>query len=68
MPGQVLQVLVKPGDIVSPGQLLVIFVSMKMENRITAAEAGQVEAVFVSEGQTIDAGAELLKIQPASES
>ena len=68
MPGQVLQVLVKPGDIVSPGQLLVIFVSMKMENRITAAEAGQVEAVFVSEGQTIDAGTELLKIQPASES
>jgi biotin carboxyl carrier protein len=41
---------------------------MKMENRITAAEAGQVEAVFVSEGQTIDAGTELLKIQPASES
>ncbi len=67
MPGQILQVLVKPGDIVSAGQLLLIFVSMKMENRLTAAQAGRVEAILVSEGQTVDAGTELLQIEPTAE-
>ncbi len=65
MPGQILQILVKPGDEVAAGQPLLIFVSMKMENRILATRAGRVEAIFVSEGQTVDAGTELLKIEPA---
>lgn len=67
MPGQVVQVLVRPGDTVTPGQPLLVFVSMKMENRLTAHQAGQVKAVFVSEGQTVDAGTELLRIEPISE-
>ena len=64
MPGQILQILVRPGDRVEIGQPLLIFVSMKMENRIMATQAGHVEAIFVSEGQTVDAGTELLKIEP----
>jgi acetyl/propionyl-CoA carboxylase alpha subunit len=63
MPGQILQILVKPGDLIEPGQPLLVFVSMKMENRILATKAGRVEAIFVSEGQTVDAGTELLKVE-----
>jgi biotin carboxyl carrier protein len=36
---------------------------MKMENRILATKAGRGEAIFVSEGQTVDAGTELLKVE-----
>lgn len=65
MPGQITKVLVQPGDKVQKGQPLLIFVSMKMENRIEAAEAGEVQAVYVSEGQTVEAGTQLLQISPA---
>lgn len=65
MPGQVLSVLVQAGQMVQKGQLLLVFVSMKMENRIEAAEAGQVEAVYVKEGDTVEAGARLIQITPA---
>jgi biotin carboxyl carrier protein len=64
MPGQVTRILVQPGQEVQKGELLVIFVSMKMENRLQAAEAGKVEAVYVQEGQTVEAGAQLLRILP----
>ncbi|MCX8112359.1 MAG: ATP-grasp domain-containing protein [Bacteroidia bacterium] len=64
MPGQVTKVFVQPGSIVEKGQALLVFVSMKMENRIEAAEPGQVEAIFVKEGDTVEAGTQLLQIQP----
>ncbi|MCX7606877.1 MAG: biotin/lipoyl-binding protein [Bacteroidia bacterium] len=67
MPGQVTQILVQPGEQVSAGQTLLVFVSMKMENRIQAAEAGTVQAVYVREGDTIEAGTQLLHIEPLSE-
>ncbi len=64
MPGQITEIFVQPGDTVEPGQPLLVFLSMKMENRITAAEAGQVEALYVQKGQTVEAGALLLQIKP----
>ncbi|MEN2992000.1 MAG: biotin carboxylase N-terminal domain-containing protein [Bacteroidia bacterium] len=64
MPGQVLKVLVQPGDTVKPGQTLLLFVSMKMEQRIQAQEAGTVEAVYVREGEQVEAGRELLRLVP----
>lgn len=64
MPGQITEIFVQPGDSVEPGQPLLVFLSMKMENRITAAEAGQVEALYVQKGQTVEAGTLLLQIKP----
>lgn len=62
MPGQVVKVLVKPGDKVQPGDGLVILNSMKMENTIEAFEEGTVEEVYVEEKGFVEADVLLLKI------
>jgi acetyl/propionyl-CoA carboxylase alpha subunit len=62
MPATVVKVLVRPGEAVSDGQSLVILTSMKMENTIVANENGTVEEIFVSEGENIEAGKLLLKL------
>jgi biotin carboxyl carrier protein len=62
MPGEVVKVLVKPGDKVKSGDGLVILSSMKMENTIEAFEDGVVEEVFVEAKKFVDADTLLLKI------
>ena len=54
--GNLWKVLVKQGDKVEEGQLLVIIEAMKMENEITAHKAGVVVDLPVSEGAPIAAG------------
>jgi biotin carboxyl carrier protein len=62
MPGQVVKVLVKPGDMVASGDGLLVINSMKMENTIEAFEAGTVEEVYVETNGFIEAETLLLKI------
>jgi len=62
MPGEVLKVLVGIGEQVAEGKGLVTLSSMKMENTICAEEAGVVEEIFVSDGQRVDAGVLLIKL------
>jgi biotin carboxyl carrier protein len=63
MPGKVIRVLVKPGDVVKPRQVLVVVEAMKMENELRALRAGTVRAVLVSEGQSVDAGTPLVVVE-----
>ncbi|HEX2835678.1 MAG TPA: biotin/lipoyl-containing protein [Thermoanaerobaculia bacterium] len=68
MPGQVLKILVKPGDVVSKGAPLVILEAMKMEHQILAPHDGRVEAVHCREGELVQPGGELVTVsKPASE-
>jgi len=53
MPGQVVDVLVAPGDAVKPGDTLVLLEAMKMELRITAPYAGRVDAIHCATGATV---------------
>lgn len=53
LPGIVLHLLVKPGDVVKVGQKLFIMEAMKMENEIKAERDGVITAIKVSEGQTV---------------
>ncbi len=53
LPGVILQVLVRPGDEVKPGQTLCTLETMKMENAIKADSAGTVASVKVSPGQSV---------------
>lgn len=66
LPGQVIKILVKPGQKVENGDTLIILSSMKMENTITANAPGNVLEIFVAEGQNIAAGLLLLKIADAA--
>jgi len=56
LPGKVMAVKVAKGDPVCKGQPLLILETMKMENELTAPWDCVVEAVHVSEGQTVQAG------------
>jgi acetyl-CoA carboxylase biotin carboxylase subunit len=62
MPGEVVKVLVKPGDKVKSGDPLLVMLSMKMENTIEAFEDGTVEEIYVTEKGFVDADALLVKI------
>ncbi len=62
MPGNILAVAVKAGDIVKKGQVLVVLEAMKMENEIVSTVDGKVSAVSVSKGQTVNAGDVLVQI------
>ncbi len=53
MAGTVLEVLVAPGDTISPGDELLILESMKMEIPVEAEDAGTVAAIAVEAGQPV---------------
>jgi len=56
MPGKVVRLLVKAGDLVEVGQGLLVVEAMKMQNEIRSPKRGTVERVFVVEGQAVNAG------------
>ncbi len=60
MPGRVLAVLVKPGELVVRGMPLLIMEAMKMEHTITAPADGTVDKLLCSVGEQVKEGAELL--------
>jgi biotin carboxyl carrier protein len=64
MPGKVLKVLVRDGDLVETGQPMVVIEAMKMETTLAAESAAMVKRVRVEEGQTVDHGAVLIELSP----
>ncbi len=63
MPGEIIKVLVKAGDKVKSGKGLLVMSSMKMETTIEAHADGEVEEVFVSDKNFVEAGTVLLKMK-----
>jgi glutaconyl-CoA/methylmalonyl-CoA decarboxylase subunit gamma len=53
MPGNVIKLLVSPGDHVKVGQKLLVFEAMKMENELNAPSDGVISEVKVAEGSVI---------------
>ncbi len=66
MPGKVVKVVCKVGDVVKAGQPLLVIEAMKMENELRAAGGGRVESIAVREGQTVEGGQVLLVLGGAS--
>ncbi len=62
MPGLVLTIDIKVGDVVRKGQLLLILESMKMEQRITAPKDGKVSELHVKVGKQVSNGQLLINI------
>ena len=63
MPGNILAVNVKEGDVVKKGQVLMILEAMKMENEIMAGVDGTVTSVCVAQGATVETGTVLCTIK-----
>ena len=65
MPGRVLDVLVRAGDVVRKGDTLVLLEAMKMELRIAAPADGSVVHVRCAAGDVVERGQVLVELQAA---
>lgn len=65
MPGQVLKVLVRPGDRVRKDQTLVVLEAMKMQYEIVAPRDGVVASVHAAEGAQVAGGVGLVVLEEA---
>jgi biotin carboxyl carrier protein len=63
MPGKIVNILVKPGDEVEAGQVVVILEAMKMENELKAISKGKVKAVGVDVGDAVQGGQTLVTLE-----
>jgi biotin carboxyl carrier protein len=63
MPGKVVKILVKSGDVVKEGQGLVVVEAMKMENELKSPKDGTVKEIFAKEGVAVENGAKLLIVE-----
>lgn len=62
MPGVVLKILVRPGDVVTRGAPMLILEAMKMEHPIVAPRDGSIASVNCSEGELVQPGLELVTL------
>jgi biotin carboxyl carrier protein len=56
MPGTIVSVNVKAGDVVKKGQVLVVLEAMKMENEIVSPVDGKIASVGVAKGDAVSTG------------
>ncbi|ACF12647.1 biotin/lipoyl attachment domain-containing protein [Chloroherpeton thalassium ATCC 35110] len=63
LPGTILKVMAKPGDIVKKEQNLLVMEAMKMENNILSEKDGTIKSVKVAPGDTVLQGDVLLEIE-----
>lgn len=56
MPGTILNINVKAGDVVKQGQVLMILEALKMENEIMAPRDGKIASINVSKGASVESG------------
>ncbi len=62
MPGNILHISVKEGDIVKRGDNILVLEAMKMENDIASEVSGTVHRIFVHQGDTVMEGAPMVEI------
>ena len=67
MPGQIIEVLVDPDQVIKKGQTLMVMESMKMEHKVTAMEDGRVSKVLVKVGDLVEKGKKLFDVSPIDE-
>lgn len=60
MPGNIWKILVKEGQEVKSGDVLLILEAMKMENEILAPRDGKVASITTSEGSAVNTGDKLV--------
>ncbi len=65
MPGVVVAFRVKAGDLVAPGQAVVVVEAMKMQNELAARRGGVVSEILVAERAPVAAGQPLVRLKAA---
>ena len=65
LPGRVVEMRVKAGDVVERGAVLAIVEGMKMQHAIRAGRAGRIANALARKGELVEAEAVLFDIEPA---
>lgn len=60
--GNIVKVLVNPGDQINEGDVVILMEAMKMETEVRAASSASVASVLVKEGDAVQAGQPLLSL------
>lgn len=63
MPGLLLRINKKIGEIVEMGETIAVLEAMKMENDIKAPSSGKIKEIFVSEGSSLEKNIPILTIE-----
>ena len=62
LPGLIIEIYVKPGDIIKQGQKILSMEAMKMINQVLSEREGVVESIRVAPGQNVLQGETLIEI------
>lgn len=65
MPGKIIEIFVKEGEIVKANKPLLIMEAMKMENEMRASRDVKIKEVCVKQGDSVESGAVLIKFEDA---
>ena len=63
MPGKIVKIPVKVGDLVVTGQTLIVVEAMKMQSEFKATGDKIVQAILVKEGDTVDSHQLMIKLE-----
>jgi biotin carboxyl carrier protein len=63
MPGKIIEIFVKEGDIVKANKPLMIMEAMKMENEMRASRDVKIKEIMVRQGDSVESGAVLIKFE-----
>ena len=62
IPGTILEILVKEGQDVEPGEDLLVLDAMKMQNRLKSPVKGRVKKIYVNSGDKVARGTVLVEL------
>ncbi len=63
MPGKIVKLMKKEGDMVAKGETVLILEAMKMENEIKSGADGVIKVIHIKEGQALEAGFLMVEIE-----
>lgn len=61
MPGKIIEIFAKPGDLVKANKPLLIMEAMKMENEMRASSDVKIKEICVKQGDSVESGQVLIK-------
>lgn len=63
MPGLILDILVEPGQSISPGDPILILEAMKMENVIKAEGSGTIKSILLEKGAAVEKNQVIIEME-----
>jgi acetyl/propionyl-CoA carboxylase alpha subunit len=63
MPGKIIEIFAKEGDVVKSGKPLLIMEAMKMENEMRATSDVKIKQICIKQGDSVENGAVLIKFE-----